>query len=301
VEVNTSRFNQNLVVSTTNPYYTQNGISRTFDLFHRTTRPFFGNIDSYRIINTGVGTRFGVPVTETDTVFMGLTAEKTVVKEGVGIDTPAPLVGYDKTAFPLTLGWARDRRDSALVPSKGVLQRFNSDVSLAGDSHYARASYQFQQYVPLSKKYTLAVNADVGYGQGLNGNEFPLFKNFYVGGLGSVRGFERNTLGPAPLQTGNSATFFPGGTKKLVLNAEFITPFPGAGNDKTLRLFGFTDAGRAFGANEDISLDKLSVSAGVGLSWISPMGPLRFSYATPIVKQTNDRIQRLQFQIGTSF
>jgi outer membrane protein insertion porin family len=301
VEVNTSRFNQNLVVSTTNPYYTQNGISRTFDLFHRTTRPFFGNINSYRIINTGVGTRFGVPVTETDTVFMGLTAEKTVVKEGVGIDTPAPLVGYDKTAFPLTLGWARDRRDSALVPSKGVLQRFNSDVSLAGDSHYARASYQFQQYVPLSKKYTLAVNADVGYGQGLNGNEFPLFKNFYVGGLGSVRGFERNTLGPAPLQTGNSATFFPGGTKKLVLNAEFITPFPGAGNDKTLRLFGFTDAGRAFGANEDISLDKLSVSAGVGLSWISPMGPLRFSYATPIVKQTNDRIQRLQFQIGTSF
>ena len=301
VEVNTSRFNQNLVVSTTNPYYTQNGISRTFDLFHRTTRPFFGNINSYRIINTGVGTRFGVPVTETDTVFMGLTAEKTVVKEGVGIDTPAPLVGYDKTAFPLTLGWARDRRDSALVPSKGVLQRFNSDVSLAGDSHYARASYQFQQYVPLSKKYTLAVNADVGYGQGLNGNEFPLFKNFYVGGLGSVRGFERNTLGPAPLQTGNSATFFPGGTKKLVLNAEFIAPFPGAGNDKTLRLFGFTDAGRAFGANENISLDKLSVSAGVGLSWISPMGPLRFSYATPIVKQTNDRIQRLQFQIGTSF
>ena len=301
VEVNTSRFNQNLVISTTNPYYTQNGISRTFDLFHRTTRPFFGNINSYRIINTGVGTRFGVPVTETDTVFMGLTAEKTVVKEGVGIDTPALLVGYDKTAFPLTLGWARDRRDSALVPSKGVLQRFNSDVSLAGDSHYARASYQFQQYIPISKKYTLAVNADVGYGQGLNGNEFPLFKNFYVGGLGSVRGFERNTLGPAPLQTGNSATFFPGGSKKLVFNAEFITPFPGAGNDKTLRLFAFTDAGRAFGANEDMSLDKLSVSAGVGLSWISPMGPLRFSYATPIVKQTNDRIQRLQFQIGTSF
>jgi hypothetical protein len=56
-----------------------------------------------------------------------------------------------------------------------------------------------------------------------------------------------------------------------------------------------------FAANEDLSLDKLSVSAGVGLSWISPMGPLRFSYATPIVKQTGDRIQRLQFQIGTSF
>ena len=187
------------------------------------------------------------------------------------------------------------------MPTRGALQRFNSDVSLAGDAHFARASYQFQQYIPLTKKYTFAFNADVGLGQGLNGKEFPLFKNYYVGGLGSVRGFERNTLGPPPSQSGNSASFYPGGPKKLVFNAEFITPFPGAGNDRTLRLFGFTDAGRAFGANEDMSLDKLSVSAGVGLSWISPMGPLRFSYATPIVKQTGDRIQRLQFQIGTSF
>ena len=302
VEVNTSRFNQNLVISTTNPYYTKNGISRTFDLFHRTTRPFFGNINSYRIINTGVGTRFGVPVTETDTVFVGLNAEQTQVKEGNGIQMPELLRPYiDKqTALPITLGWARDRRDSALVPTRGALQRFNSDVSVAGDARYARASYQFQQYIPLTKKYTFAFNADVGWGQGLNGQSFPLLKNYYVGGLGSVRGFERNTLGP-PASTTNAVTFYPGGPKKLVFNAEFITPFPGAGNDKTLRLFGFTDAGRAFGANEDVSLDKLSVSAGVGLSWISPMGPLRFSYATPIVQQTGDRIQRLQFQIGTSF
>ena len=303
VEVNTSRFNQNLVISTTNPYYTQNGISRTFDLFHRTTRPFFGNINSYRIINTGVGTRFGVPVTETDTVFLGVNAEQTQVKEGVGIQMPDLLRPYieKQTALPITVGWARDRRDSALVPSRGALQRFNSDVSLAGDAHYARVNYQFQQYIPLTKKYTFAFNADVGLGQGLNGQAFPLLKNYYVGGLGSVRGFERNTLGPQPDQSSNAATFFPGGSKKLVFNAEFITPFPGAGNDKTLRLFGFTDAGRAFGVNENISLDKLSVSAGVGLSWISPMGPLRFSYAIPVVKQTTDRIQRLQFQIGTSF
>jgi outer membrane protein insertion porin family len=247
--------------------------------------------------------RFGVPVTETDTVFFGVNAEQTQVKEGVGIQMPDLLRPYieKQTALPITVGWARDRRDSALVPTRGALQRFNSDVSLAGDAHYARASYQFQQYIPLTKKYTFAFNADVGLGQGLSGQAFPLFKNYYVGGLGSVRGFERNTLGPPPSQSGNSASFFPGGPKKLVFNAEFITPFPGAGNDKTLRLFGFTDAGRAFGANEDMSLDKLSVSAGVGLSWISPMGPLRFSYATPIVKQTGDRIQRLQFQIGTSF
>lgn len=304
VEVNTSRFNQNLVLSTTNPYYTQNGISRTLDVFQRTSRPFLGNINSYRLINTGFGVRFGVPVTETDTVFVGVNAEQTEVKEGTGIQMPDAWLPYreKRTALPLTLGWARDRRDSALVPTRGALQRFNSDVSLAGDSHYARASYQFQQYIPLTKKYTFAFNADVGWGQGLNGQEFPLFKNFYVGGLGSVRGFERTTLGPSePFNATNPQLIYLGGPKKLVFNAEFITPFPGAGNDKTLRLFGFTDAGRAFGANEPVSLDQLRVSAGVGLSWISPMGPLRFSYATPIVKQTGDRIQRLQFQIGTSF
>jgi outer membrane protein insertion porin family len=124
-----------------------------------------------------------------------------------------------QTALPITVGWARDRRDSALVPTSGALQRFNSDLSLAGDSHYARVNYQFQQYIPLTKKYTFAFNADVGMGQGLNGQAFPLLKNYYVGGLGSVRGFERNTLGPQPDLSSNAATFFPGGTKKLVFNA----------------------------------------------------------------------------------
>jgi outer membrane protein insertion porin family len=118
-----------------------------------------------------------------------------------------------------------------------------------------------------------------------------------VGGLGSVRGFEQSTLGPASTTSG----IYLGGPKKIVLNAEFITPFPGAGNDKTLRLFGFTDVGRAFGQNETVSLSDLRASAGVGLSWISPMGPLRFSLAKPLRQQTGDKIQRLQFQIGTSF
>jgi outer membrane protein insertion porin family len=184
-----------------------------------------------------------------------------------------------------------------LVPSKGSFQRFNADLSLAGDVRYVRTSYQHQYYYPLSNKYTLALNADLGWGQGLNGQTYPLFKNFYVGGLGSVRGFEQSTLGPAS----QTAGIYIGGSKKIVLNAEFIVPFPGAGNDKTLRLFGFTDVGRAFGDAERVSLSELRASAGIGLSWISPMGPLRFSYATPVHQQTGDKIQKLQFQIGTSF
>lgn len=306
VEVNTSKYNRNLVLSTTDPYFTQNGISRTLDVFQRTTRPYLGDVDSYSLINSGLGLRFGVPVTETDTVFVGANAEQTEIKEGTGLPDPyreyADKFGSTSTALPLTLGWARDGRDSALVPSKGTLQRLNADLSLAGDVRYFRSNYQYQQYFPLSKKYTLALNADLGWGTGLNGQVFPLFKNFYVGGLGSVRGFEQSTLGPSkPTSTTNLTPVYLGGAKKLVLNAEFMMPFPGAGNDKTLRLYGFTDVGRAFDDSEKLSLSELRVSAGIGLSWISPMGPLRFSYATPIRQQTGDKIQRLQFQIGTSF
>ena len=310
VEVNTSKYNRNLVLSTTDPYFTQNGISRTIDVFQRTTRPYLGDINSYSLINSGLGLRFGVPVTETDTVFVGVNAEQTQIKEGSGVPLPNPYKEYARdfgstsTAIPLTLGWARDGRDSALVPTKGTYQRLNADMSVAGDVRYFRSNYQYQQYFPLSKKYTLALNADLGWGQGLNGQPFPIFKNFYVGGLGSVRGFEQSTLGP---KSTDATPIYTGGSKKLVFNAEFMMPFPGAGNDKTLRLYAFTDVGRAFGIDqitkveEKISLSDLRASAGIGLSWISPMGPLRFSYATPIRQETGDKIQKLQFQIGTSF
>ncbi len=303
-EVNTSKFNRNLVLSTTDPYFTQNGISRTVDVFQRTTRPYLTtDLSSYSLVNSGAGIRFGVPVTESDTVFMGINAEQTKINEGSSGDLPVAYKNYvtdfgsKSTAFPLTLGWARDGRDSALVPNKGTFQRVNSDISLAGDVRYFRANYQYQYYYPISKKYTLALNSDLGWGQGLKGQKYPLFKNFYVGGLGSVRGFEQSTLGP---DSGTPGIYL-GGSKKLVFNAELMMPFPGAGNDKTLRLYGFTDVGKAFGEAEKIDLGQLRASAGIGLSWISPMGPLRFSYATPLRQQSGDKIQKLQFQIGNSF
>lgn len=306
VEVNTSKYNRNLVLSTTDPYFTKTGISRTLDVFQRTTRPYLGDIYSYSLVNSGFGLRFGVPLTETDTVFLGAIAEQTQIKAGTGLPDPykeySDRFGDISTAIPLTLGWARDGRDSALVPTKGNLQRLNADLSLAGDVRYFRSSYQFQQYFPLSKKYTLAVNADLGWGQGLKGQPFPIFKSFYVGGLGSVRGFEQSTLGPSRVTSEtNSALVYLGGSKKIVMNSELLMPFPGAGNDRTLRLYAFTDVGSAFGDSEKVTLSSLRASVGIGLSWISPMGPLRFSYATPIRQQTGDKIQKLQFQIGTSF
>jgi outer membrane protein insertion porin family len=300
-EINTSRFNRTIVISTTDPYFTEDGVSRTIDLFHRTSRPYLGDLNAYSLVSSGAGMRFGVPFSEVDRVFFGANLEQTSIRPGTNLPNAyveyMQQFGYTSTSLPLTIGWARDGRDSALVPSKGILQRFNSDLSLAGDSRYIRTNYQIQHYTPLTKKFTLALNADIGYGQGLSNRPYPLFKNYFVGGLGSVRGFQQSSLGPS-----NSAnTLFLGGAKKVVFNAEVLAPFPGAGNDRTLRLFAFADAGRAFAESQKISLTDLRSSVGIGLSWLSPMGPLRFSYAFPVKSQDTDKIQRLQFQIGTSF
>ena len=300
-EVNTSRYNKTIVVSTTDPYFTPEGISRTVDVFHRTTRPYLGDLNAYSLVSSGAGLRFGVPFSEIDTVFFGVNYEQTTINPGTNLPNAyveyVQQFGYSSNSLPLTVGWARDGRDSALVPNRGMLQRFNSDFSATGDSRYIRTNYQIQQYTPLSKKFTLALNADLGWGQGVGGRPYPLFKNYFVGGLGSVRGFQQSTLGP----TDTSNSIFLGGAKKIVMNAELLAPFPGAGSDRTLRLFTFADTGRAFGEHEKVSLKELRSSFGVGLSWISPMGPLRFSYAVPVKRQDTDKIQKLQFQIGTSF
>jgi outer membrane protein insertion porin family len=300
-EINTSRYNRTIVVSTTDPYYTADGISRTIDVFHRTTRPYLGDLNAYSLVSSGAGMRFGVPFSEIDTVYFGANLEQTSIRPGNNLPNAyveyMQQFGYTSNSLPLTVGWARDGRDSALVPTRGMLQRFNADLSMAGDARYVRTNYQIQQYTPLTKKYTLALNADLGWGQGLSDRPYPLFKNYFVGGLGSVRGFQQSTLGPSD----STNTLYLGGPKKIVLNAEMLAPFPGAGNDRTLRLFAFTDVGRAFGENEKISFSELRSSYGIGLSWVSPMGPLRFSYAMPMRRQVTDKIQRLQFQIGTSF
>ena len=300
-EINTSKYNRTIVVSTTDPYFTPEGISRTIDVFHRTTRPYLGDLNAYSLVSSGAGMRFGVPFSEIDTVYFGANLEQTSIRPGNNLPNAyveyMQQFGYTSTSLPFTIGWSRDGRDSALVPTRGILQRFNSDLSASGDARYVRTNYQIQQYTPLTKKYTLALNADLGWGQGLSNRPYPLFKNYFVGGLGSVRGFQQSTLGPSD----STNSLFLGGPKKIVMNAELMAPFPGAGNDRTLRLFAFTDVGRAFGENEKINLSELRSSVGVGLSWISPMGPLRFSYALPMKRQVTDKIQRLQFQIGTSF
>jgi outer membrane protein insertion porin family len=298
LELNTSKSNRQLVLSTVDPYFTADGVSRAFDVFSRTNKPLAGEGTDYTLKTQGASVRFGVPFTESDTVFFGLGAETWNVSPGSnpGLQEFTAQHGNKAQSFPLSVGWQRDRRDSALVPTRGLYQRLNSDWGVAGDVKYIRAVYQLQNFIPLDRRFTVGLNSEFGWGKGLGGQPYPVLKNFYSGGLGSVRGFEQGSLGPR-YSTGAAR----GGSRKITLNAELITPFPGAGNDRTLRMFGFVDAGNVFGDGSPLQFNDLRASTGVGVSWISPVGPLRFAFARPLRREPQDRIQSFQFQIGTAF
>jgi outer membrane protein insertion porin family len=282
------------------PYFTIDGISRAFDMYYRTSRPLNSLGDEYQLATPGATIRFGVPFSEFDTVFFGIGVEATEIRGTNSIPNSyfiyRDLYGPTSSSLPLTLGWARDERDSVLTPSFGRYQRVNVEWSVAGDVQYVRTNLQYQHFFPITNRVTLGLNGELGVGRGLGGRPYPSFKNFYGGGLGSVRVFEQNSLGVI-----DPTGAYIGGARKLNVNAELYIPVPGTGNDKSLRFFAFTDAGNVWREDERLTSADLRISAGVGLSWLSPMGPLRLSWGKPVRSQPTDRIQNFQFQIGTGF
>ena len=303
------KINQSLALSQYDPYFTEDGISRYTDFFYRSNKPLYyvGDPD-YQIKSFGTNLKFGVPYTEVDRVFFGTGLEFFDIY--VTQNTPQPYQTYVQSwgqtipsrlqtyNIPITVGWARDGRDSALIPSKGSLQRLSGEVGTPlGNLLFYQLNAQYQQYHSFSKGNILSFNGEIGYGEGYGNKPYPITKNYFVGGIGSVRGYAPGSLGPKYFNT-TTGTFLPtGGQSKIVTNVEYTFPVPGSGVDKTLRLFTFADGGNAF---QDINL-VLRYSYGVGLSWISPLGPLKFSYGIPINAQPTDNIQRLQFQVGTAF
>ncbi|KHK58411.1 membrane protein [Ralstonia sp. A12] len=302
LDVNTSKANRTIAVTQYDPYFTTDGISRSTELYYRTYQPLYYTGDSnYKIVQQGGNMKFGVPFSETDTVFFGIGVERTTID----VSTNTPLAyqnwvaknGRVTTNFPLTIGWSKDQRDSALVPTRGRYQQANLEVGVPGGVTYYRAYYQHQWFYPVSKSFTLAFNNEFGYGRGYGGKDFPIFKNYYAGGIGSVRGYETSTLGP---RDANGIAI--GGSSKIVGNVEFIFPLPGSGVDRTVRLFTFFDYGNVFAeAAQPYKLSDMRYSTGFGLSWLSPIGPLKISMGFPIKRKAEDQTQRFQFQIGTAF
>ncbi|MFJ9449415.1 outer membrane protein assembly factor BamA [Herbaspirillum sp. NPDC101397] len=322
IEVNTSSRYRTIAVSQTNPYFTDDGVSRTYEVFLRTIRPSAYTTGDYRVKTIGGSVKFGVPFSELDRIFFGIGIENTKVDTdttspslyrqyvrdfGAGsgapgcdvVNDPACGVGTaSTTSFPLTAAWQRDSRDSALVPTKGRFQRANLELSAVGTLKYYRATYQHQYFQPFwANAATIAFNGEIDYGKGIGGKPYPIFKNYYAGGIGTVRGYEASSLGSLKDQYGDSM----GGASRLIGSVELQFPFPGSGQDRSLRWFTFLDGGNVFADRERIKINDLRYSTGLGISWISPIGPLKLSYGKPLNLKQGDKSQNFQFQLGTGF
>lgn len=307
-QINSGSVNTVYALSFTNPYFTIDGVSLGYDLYRRDVdATSLDNVGDYKSSTYGAGARLGLPLNERDFLNFGLTYEQTSItttsSSPIQYQNYVNTFGKDNDTLRLDSSWARDTRNNYLFPTKGILQRVYGEVGTPlGSLQYYKLSYQQQHYFPLNKNFTLMLNGEVGIGGGLSGKPLPFFKNFYAGGNSSVRGFKNGTLGPKDVN-GDAL----GGDKRIIGNAELFFPLPGLKDDQSLRMSAFVDMGASFGPNDnqgrfkDFALDDLRYSAGVALLWVSPLGPLKFSLAQPIVSKSGDKEEVFQFTLGTTF
>jgi outer membrane protein insertion porin family len=301
-QINTSKVNQVYSVSYTNPYYTDEGISRGFDVFKRRTNTTSISISQYTSETYGVGVRYGIPINDEEMFHYGVSLEQTTI----GLTTLSPQRFYDylntfgETVRNLVgnVGWSRDTRDSAMFTTSGTVQRSFLELGLPeSDQHYYKWTYQHQWYYPLSHGMTFMLNGDVGVAGGYAGDALPFFKNFYAGGTGSVRGYDSNSLGPR-----DANNYALGGDKRVVGNAEILFPMPGMAKDTSVRLSAFLDGGKIMGPGGQLPGSMgMRYSTGLALTWFSPAGPIKLSWGRPLNQQPQDKIQNLQFTMGTMF
>ena len=328
LNLNSGSVNTHYGISFTNPYFTKDGLSLGYDLYKKkvdTTGSSLSAVADYGTDTLGAGLRIGLPISEFDTVHLGAVYEQTTLNltttapdvyfefankyNASGCGNASPYSACDVTTDTLRLeaGWSRDSRDSLLFPTKGTYQRVFAEWGTpVGDLKYYKLNYQYQWLKPLSRNISLLLNGEVGIGGGLDGKDLPIFRNFYAGGIGSVRGFDSSALGPKQLNTAGSS-FSIGGDTRIVGNAELLFPFPGMGNDKSVRLSAFADIGQVFGPDDRLgryskfSVSDLRYSLGMAVTWYSPMGPIKLSIAQPLNAASDDKDQAFQFQLGNVF
>ncbi|MGH8715698.1 MAG: outer membrane protein assembly factor BamA [Burkholderiales bacterium] len=297
-QVNSGEVNKVYSLSFTDPYFTIDGVSLGYDIYKRNVDPQSLSVAPFRTSTVGGGLRFGLPIAEYDFINYGLGFEET--KTDVYSTSPQQYIdfvdqfGNVSTTLLGSVGFARDGRDSVIYTTSGTLLRLGAEIGMPGaELNYYKLSYQQQYYYPISKFFTLLLDGELGMGDGYSGQQLPFYKNFFVGGSTSVRGFETNSIGPVD-SNGNAL----GGTRRIVGSAEVLFPMPFFTDIKALRLGHFVDTGTVA---DTFDFSSLRVSTGLDVSWSSPFGPLKFSIAHPLRTFSSDKIQRFQFTFGTSF
>ncbi len=301
---NNSDSQRHYQVGYTNPYYTVDGISRGFDLMYKKTD--FADVDTakYRTDVVSGGVNFGIPLNEFDRVRFDFKVVSTDFK--VNDDEASEDVkdfetdnGNSFLDYQVGVRWSSDSRDSSLFPSRGGVQELSAEFTLPGsDLEYYKIEYSNKRYFPLSDSLTLSLSGEIGYGDGYGDTDkLPFFKNYFGGGVKTVRGYKDYSLGPR-----DSLNDPLGGNMKLFANAEVTFPDPLGLAPDTVRMGAFFDVGNVYDTDDDsVDIGDLRYSTGLSLKWLSPMGPLGFVVALPLNDDSDDETENFQFTFGSAF
>ncbi len=286
-------------LSYTDPYHTIDGVSRTLRGFYEKTDADEARIAAYTMDRYGAGVVYGLPISEFNTIRFGGEAARLTLKRAT--ETPNHIIPYlgAHRIFKLITGLSRDTRDRAIFPTRGLQQSADAEIAVPGsDEQFYRLTLSHVQYLPVADRLTLALGGSLGYGRGFgSSSRLPPFEHFYAGGFDSVRGFRDHSLGPRDTDYDRPI----GGDTRVLGSAELFFPAP-FGNEQSLRLSTFLDAGNVFNSDHGgFRASDIRYSTGVALNWLSPIGGLRFSFAVPMNDKSGDKKEQFQFSLGAQF
>lgn len=302
---NNSDVNTRYQLGYLNPYYTDDGIARGFNVFYRKTDAQDANLALFETEEFGGSVSFRIPVSENNTIGTELSYTNTKLDledlSSIQLRDFVTDNGDEYDILRIGASFAFYTRNKAILPDKGTLASITTRVSIPsfGDSlQFYKVDLRTQWFKDLYKDFVLTLGADIGYGDSYGDTtELPFFENFFAGGPRSVRGYLENTLGPR-----DSSNRPLGGDTRIVGNAEVIIPVPFlSAFKKSVRITGFIDAGNVYGPDDSLDLGDLRYSTGISAIWISPFGAVSASLAQPVNEQSTDRVQNFQFTFGTSF
>lgn len=301
------------------PYYTVDGVSRGYDVYYRKRDFDEDDVAAYTTDEIGAGVNFGYPIDDNQRLSFSTNIEQ--VSINTSTETPQEIVDFisneGDSYFNIIgkLGWSDNRLNKGIFATRGYSQSASFEMAIPGsDLTYYRARYNVKYYQPMDEdeQWVLALRGNLGYADSLGSNEFPFYKHFFAGGLRSVRGFKSNSLGPKGTPQA-SATDDPdpfGGNIIMTGSAEMIFPVPFLKDKSAWRTLAFFDVGNVFDTScaagnalcdEGIQLDELRYSVGIGLSWLTPMGPLSIALAAPLNDKSGDDTETFQFALGQTF
>jgi len=315
-EFTKSSSEQNVSFNYTNPFYTVDGVSRGFDVFYRDEDFEESSSSKFKINEFGGGVSFGYPIDEFQRLSFRLGLENVEVEpndETSGeIETYIANNGDNFTNAIATIGWSENRLNRGVFPTAGYKQSLSLNVAVPGsDLSYYNINYSgsWIKSLSLDDRWLLGARGNLGYADTMGDKDFPFFKHFFAGGIGSMRGVSGNTLGPRDDQDDPI-----GGNVEITCGVDFIFPMIGLDDKTKYRTSLFVDFGGIYATeclaggttgdtrcNEGVNLSDLKYSAGIGFTWVTPLGPLTFSYAKLLNKEDGDEERTFDFSLGGTF